>query len=568
MSNRSSCAVLLLAITLVVAPGVSRSPAGAQGPERDPFAEEPSAEVKPEKPKVEDPFGPSASKADAQAGPTTAEVRAPAKARPKRRKGKAAATPKLPLRYGEKAVIEALAEPTEMEFIETPLDDVLAHLQNKHRIHVRRDRKALDDVGIGTDTPITISLSGVPLDVALKTMLRDLDLTFTVRDGMLLVTTLEEEETTLLTRTYDVTDLVLPIGDKRYDSRRLPTVARKTSNDWAQVPYYSMGIGGGTSGKAGAMGGSGGTGGNFFNVMGAPYPGTPYPSANASPDFDSLIDAITSTIAPDSWDEVGGPGSIAPLGTSFVIAQRWDVHRRIEALLEELRARQRGVPTVAIDARWLLLDSEGLDRVLADGPGVAGRVVADAKMLDHLTRTVPGARARIACLNGTATYVVAGDRRSQITSAIPVVGSGIGYQPVISIPNVGVLLQVRPVVDHGADTAMLHLASTVTRWRDQPAPVAVGGQNPPAEVEEFGNESERTHVPAGSAQATVDRPRIAAQEVASSLRVPLGRPVLIGGLTLDPTEKTAAERKQLYLFVETSLVGWDKLIVAGGHNQR
>ena len=282
MSNRSSCAVLLLAITLVVAPGVSRSPAGAQGPERDPFAEEPSAEVKPEKPKVEDPFGPSASKADAQAGPTTAEVRAPAKARPKRRKGKAAATPKLPLRYGEKAVIEALAEPTEMEFIETPLDDVLAHLQNKHRIHVRRDRKALDDVGIGTDTPITISLSGVPLDVALKTMLRDLDLTFTVRDGMLLVTTLEEEETTLLTRTYDVTDLVLPIGDKRYDSRRLPTVARKTSNDWAQVPYYSMGIGGGTSGKAGAMGGSGGTGGNFFNVMGAPYPGTPYPSANAS----------------------------------------------------------------------------------------------------------------------------------------------------------------------------------------------------------------------------------------------------------------------------------------------
>ena len=29
-------------------------------------------------------------------------------------------------------------------------------------------------------------------------------------------------------------------------------------------------------------------------------------------DFDSLIDLITTTVAPDSWDDVGGPGSIAP----------------------------------------------------------------------------------------------------------------------------------------------------------------------------------------------------------------------------------------------------------------
>ena len=33
------------------------------------------------------------------------------------------------------------------------------------------------------------------------------------------------------------------------------------------------------------------------------------------PDFDSLIDLITSTIKPTSWDEVGGPGSIMPFPT-------------------------------------------------------------------------------------------------------------------------------------------------------------------------------------------------------------------------------------------------------------
>jgi hypothetical protein len=35
----------------------------------------------------------------------------------------------------------------------------------------------------------------------------------------------------------------------------------------------------------------------------------------AQPDFDSLIELITSTIKPTSWDEVGGPGSIMPFPT-------------------------------------------------------------------------------------------------------------------------------------------------------------------------------------------------------------------------------------------------------------
>ncbi len=35
----------------------------------------------------------------------------------------------------------------------------------------------------------------------------------------------------------------------------------------------------------------------------------------AEPDFDSLIDLITSTIKPTSWDSVGGPGSIMPFPT-------------------------------------------------------------------------------------------------------------------------------------------------------------------------------------------------------------------------------------------------------------
>ena len=532
MSKRSSWAAVLLAMVLVLAAGPGWFAARAEGPEPDPLTRKAAAEVRPEKPK-----------------------------------GRAAAMPRVRLRYGEKAVMGALAEPATMEFVETPLVDVVAYLQDHHHIHIRLDKKALDDVGIGTDTPITFSISGVPLEAALGLMLRDLNLYWTIPRGVLLITTPEQAESMLSTKTYDVTDLLFPIGDKPYDGTRLPatgsllSTGRKQSGDSGGQPWVNgmNVIAPGKTETKGSSGGMGG-GGSFFNVMGSYYSGTPYPNTGVSADFDSLIDWITSTIVPDSWDEVGGPGSIAPVeNTSLVVSQTLDIHRQIEALLDELRARQRGVPTVVIDARWLLLDSEGLDRVLADGPRGAGRLVADAKMLDHLTRTVPGCRGRVACLSGTLTHLVAGDRRSQVTGAVPVVGSGIGYQPVISIPNVGVLLEVRPVVDRGAKTAVLHLASTVTRWGDQPASVSVGGESPPAEIKEPGNESETAQVPASAASVRVDRPNIAAQQVASSLRVPLGQPILIGGLTLDPTEKTAGqqapgERKQLYLFVQTSVV--------------
>lgn len=69
-------------------------------------------------------------------------------------------------------------------------------------------------------------------------------------------------------------------------------------------------------------------------------------------DFDSLIEMITSTIQPDSWDEVGGPGAIAPeLGSlSLVISQTWRAHRLIEPLLKSLRAARelQGIAPVQI----------------------------------------------------------------------------------------------------------------------------------------------------------------------------------------------------------------------------
>ena len=63
------------------------------------------------------------------------------------------------------------------------------------------------------------------------------------------------------------------------------------------------------------------------------------PTGENQPDFDSLIKLITSTIEPESWDKVGGPGSIESFETnlSLVVSQTQDVHDQIADRLVQLR---------------------------------------------------------------------------------------------------------------------------------------------------------------------------------------------------------------------------------------
>jgi general secretion pathway protein D len=70
-------------------------------------------------------------------------------------------------------------------------------------------------------------------------------------------------------------------------------------------------------------------------------------------DFDGLINAIVTTVAPDTWDDIGGPGSIQPFAAnlSLVVSQTEDVHEQIADLLEQMR-RLLDVQIV-VEARFL-----------------------------------------------------------------------------------------------------------------------------------------------------------------------------------------------------------------------
>ncbi|HUT88248.1 MAG TPA: hypothetical protein VMY37_02015 [Thermoguttaceae bacterium] len=555
-----SCKILLAPVVFWVAFVLSVGPAdwgtnalwGAEK-DKDPFARRASP-------------GPKKPKQAAAAGEKASPRRAPA------------------LRFGTEAILKVLEEPTSLEVIETPLCEVLAHIQSEHGVHVYLDLRALDDVGVPTDTPMTFAMSGIPLRSALELMLGELDLTWTIRSDVLLITTPEEAETLLVTKTYDVSDLLASARDYSYQGGRLPTTPQE--NRWlggGMMPMQGSGglmSSGGGMAVSGAMSGgamfavdSGATSGGAMSAgggMGGLWPSGSLIAGNdfvQLPDFDSLIDLITTTVAPESWDDVGGAGSCAPYDQVLAISQTIAIHLEIEAFLDSVRAQRQALPTVVVDARWLVLDSDLLDQLLGDRKprdADAAQVAVDPEALDLLTRTVPGYRARINCVSGHRAYLAAGDRRTVVHGAIPVVGSGVGYQPVMQIPNVGLVLEIRPTVDLGAKSALVDVQSTVTRWRKPDRVLRVGTRFPPSEIGySYDGEKETVEEPGGESSVDVDRVNLPTQQFAASMRVPLGKPVLVGGLTLSPTtdadgHQAGEERKQLYLVVRTSRVAEER----------
>ena len=115
------------------------------------------------------------------------------------------------LHGGEKAILKALKQKTSLDFVETPLKDVLDFLSEKHRIPIHMDLSALKEAGIDESTPVTCNLSGIPLRSALEIILDELQLKWTIHHDVLMITspTKAESDEYIYTKSYDVTDLVV-----------------------------------------------------------------------------------------------------------------------------------------------------------------------------------------------------------------------------------------------------------------------------------------------------------------------------------------------------------------------
>ncbi len=186
-----------------------------------------------------------------------------------------------PLRPGEAAVFAALDRRITLDFVERPLDELVEVLCKETGVNVQLDSRALDEVGIDSQMPITFSIKNVSLRSALRLMLRVQDLTVIVQDEVLLITTPEEGEQYLSDRFYPVGDLI-------------------AQTDSSGATTY---------------------------------------------DFESLMELIVDVVAPTSWDGVGGAGSIreaqfgdVPLA---IVSQSLNVQEEVAELLAGLRKLAR-----------------------------------------------------------------------------------------------------------------------------------------------------------------------------------------------------------------------------------
>src|SRR5262245_6219057 len=254
-------------------------------------------------------------------------------------------------------------------------------------VNVYLDPQGLNAEGVTTDTPVTLNLTQpISLKSALNLMLSPLGLSYVIQNEVLRITSEQTRDSNTYAKAYYVADLVMPIPNFIPNaSLGLPGAIRESLNAMTGMgimPRSPSGAipltiaknegqpqAGQTSTEVLAQinnfGGPGGmqnirnpAGGNGFGPGGA--------GQGAQPDFDSLTELITSTIAPQSWQEVGGPGAITGYenNLSLVVSQTQEVHEQVADLLEQLRRLQD--LQVTIEVRFITLADNFAERIGVD----------------------------------------------------------------------------------------------------------------------------------------------------------------------------------------------------------
>ena len=241
----------------------------------------------------DDPFGdgsprPAAKPAPrAPVGPSPRVAARPANRKQSPPEKKRVAPPPDPALYrywpspsgAENYIEAALKAPTPpIEFVETPLKDVVEYLKDAARIEIQLDDAAgLKEAGVEAESQITKNIRGVPLECGLNMILDEIGLGWEVRNDVVFITSHGRLAGHRTTKLYEVGDLVAVHDDR----------------------------------------------------------------GSAKDDYDTLIKVITATVAPDSWDAKAAPASIkgATLGGAKVLSvfAPCAVHRELAEYLANIR---------------------------------------------------------------------------------------------------------------------------------------------------------------------------------------------------------------------------------------
>jgi len=266
-----------------------------------------------------------------------------------------------------------------LNFNNTPLDDVIKYLQTQTGLNFYLDARALEEARIDPKTlPINTSLNQITLKSALEIILPGVNLKYVVDKEVVRITTPKGARGKLVQRTMPVAELVIPVQNYQPSGvSSLEQALERTQRNGAQLngpatPFTpSMGLPSGTGTPTGvaSMTGTGARPANsgtlVNNQNGGGGSGTRINNATGTIE-ESLIRLITSSVQPDTWEAMGGAGRIEyyPLGMALVINQTPDVIEQVNQLLEALRRLQD--LEVAIEVRMITLAETFYERIGLD----------------------------------------------------------------------------------------------------------------------------------------------------------------------------------------------------------
>ena len=268
---------------------------------------------------------------------------------------------------------QKLSTPISLKFKDAPLSEVVGFMKKVADINIYLDPQGLAEEGVHPSTVITIDLSQeISLRSALNLILGPLHLDYVIKNEVLKITSEQLRDRIVYSKTYNVADLVIPIPNApQHNQMGLPDSLARGYQRTNQNLALATGFEPPTVSVASHTG-----------IPGLPTTSTPaentlaqtsggFSSAGKSggasqADFDSLIDLITKTIEPDSWEDVGGEGAVAPFETnlSLVISQTQEVHEKIADLLDQLRRLQD--LQVTIEVRFINLRDDFFEQIGID----------------------------------------------------------------------------------------------------------------------------------------------------------------------------------------------------------
>jgi hypothetical protein len=220
---------------------------------------------------------------------------------------------------------EVLAQTIDFTIEPQPLKDAIGFIATRYQIPILIDEKALDDANVDTKSEVKINAPNIRLHYALDLLLSELSspLSYEIRNGVLMISTIEKIAEHQEVIVYDCRDLVqvrtlelstvLPSGEPKsahsWGIMDLPPEQTKATT--VETKPAPKGIDGPLSSEA---------------------PGTR--AGQRLP----LIQTIMAATGHDSWDD----GTITEFGGLLIVRQNPLVHERIKRLLADIRRIRAG----------------------------------------------------------------------------------------------------------------------------------------------------------------------------------------------------------------------------------